>query len=182
MEKRRIVYGEYCVFLTLEKCMNFQIDIQSIIRCKDWETEKETREFKGNRMKRKGMKARQENWPGLIIRPRIGWSPPPGLHPRNAKSLPFCERQGPIGMSWHRRPCLHWVPILDHSCVFLSPELRGLWRRMPNVFCFSRWRWLRLWGSPNPLVLCSVPCGRQFPSGTNCLFLLLFCALGISGK
>ena len=161
--------------------MNFQIDIRPIIRCKDWETEKETREFKGNRMKRKGMKARQEDWPELIIRPKIGWSPP-APHPRCAKSLPFCGRQGPIGMSWHRRPCLHWVPILDHSCVFLSPELRGFWRHKPNVFCFCRWRWLKLWDSPNPLVLCSVLCGRQFLSGPNCLFQLLFCAPDIFGK
>ena len=31
MEKRQIVHGEHCVFLTSMKCMNFQIENQPII-------------------------------------------------------------------------------------------------------------------------------------------------------
>ena len=47
---------EDTVYFYIKKCINFQFDIWPIIRCKDWKTEKETRECEGKGMKRERRK------------------------------------------------------------------------------------------------------------------------------
>ena len=126
-------------------------------------------------------KGRREDWPRLITRPRIGWSPP-WPQSKAAMSLPFFWRQGPIEMFSRRRPYLCWVPILDRNYVSWFPMPLVLWGRKLIVSCFSHSWWPKLWDFPNRPELYRSVCVERFLSGPNCLFPPLFYALGIVGR
>ena len=170
---------ESTVYLHVFLCMNFQTDFRLIIRCKEMRTERETREFKGKGMNRKGLRDRREDWPRLIIDPELGGPPLPPS--KAATSLPFFWRQGPIEMFSRRRPYLRWVPILDRNYVSWFPMPLVLWGRKLIVSCFSHSWWPKLWDFPNRPELYRSVCVERFLSGPNSLFPPLFYALGIVG-